>query len=486
MLRATPCVLTLATLCTLSACIAEDSALDSLDDGSTSSSTDAGTDGGESSTGGEDPTTGGEAADHDSCDYTSPFTSGAECRNYLGAGWTTAEVTADCDGVSGELSIGQACASEDVLGRCTIDAGTDFEVDTVIYGTDAASCELQAAGCETFGGGAWQPEPICEGSGGGGGGGDEDVFIQPTRECVDPIEGEPPGQSEDGQVCTWQAIAASTEAGRRFVDYGSCEVIRSQRPYYATPPAPGSGQPDPRLDDPAYLAELDWVRAQVEASACVCCHSDAAPQGASNWTIDAEGNWMDSFYDSGLALGANWINSVSFGAYDPADNNGFNRIDSGVPSTDPERMVAFFVAELEHRGRSEAEFADAEPFGGPLYDQLVYEPSACENGEGVKPDGTVAWTGGAARYVYVLEAGSDNPTVPPNLDLPDGTLWRIDVPADGDPISSGELSYGAVTAGMSQRFPIDDAPAGLVPGSEYYLYVTRDVGIPITRCLFEY
>ncbi|MCA9698471.1 MAG: hypothetical protein KC431_13155, partial [Myxococcales bacterium] len=92
-----------------------------------------------------------------------------------------------------------------------------------------------------------------------------------------------------------------------------------------------------------------------------------------------------------------------------------------------------------------------------------------------------------ARYIYVLEAGADNPIVPPNLDLPAGTLWRVDVPWDGGtPISSGEISYGSAPAGMMQRYPEGVAPDALVPGEEYYLYVTRDVAIPITRCLFTY
>ena len=82
---------------------------------------------------------------------------------------------------------------------------------------------------------------------------------------------------------------------------------------------------------------------------------------------------------------------------------------------------------------------------------------------------------------------ASSPTVPPNLDLPDGTMWRVDVPWDGgEPIASGEIGYGQLPAGMSQRYPADGAPTGLVPGMQYYLYVTRDVGIPITRCLFTY
>ena len=470
------------------ACV--DAGADALFDGSTDADPDDSTDADQDGDQGGDDDGGGDGdgptAANDSCNYTSPFTQSPECRDYVGEAWTVSEVAADCSGVGGEVSAGVACASEGVLGRCVFDDGTEWEQQTVIYGDDDGACGLSATGCETFGGGEWVPEPICEGSDGGDGD-TSSVFIQPTRECVDPIEGEPAGQSEDGKVCTWQAIAASTEEGRRFRDYASCDVIYTQRPYYAAAPNAAAAQPDPRLDDPSYLTELNWVRSQIESSACVCCHSTESAAGPSNWYIDAPNNWVDTMYDTGLALGAGWVDSVSFGAYDPADNNGFDRINSGFPTTDPERMVAFFVAELEHRGKTEADFANTPPFGGPLYGQLVYQPSECENGEGVEPDGTVVWTGGPARYVYVLEPGSQSPTVPPNLDLPAGTLWRIDVPWDGgEPIASGEVRYAELPAGLSQRYPSDAAPQALVPGQQYYLYVTRDVGIPITRCLFTY
>lgn len=442
-------------------------------------------DGSEAPDTGEDDSDTGVPADTDSCSYTSPFTQGAECRDYVGAGWTEADIQSNCDSVSGEVSFGKACSTTDVLGRCILDDGTDYEYQIVVYGTDPDACELQELGCENFGGGVWQPSATC---GGGGGGGDTGkVFIQPYLDCRDPLPDEPPGQSEGGKVCTWQAISASTEEGRKFVDYGDCDVVYSQRPYYNAPPNTPPAEPDPRLEDPQYAEELEWVRDQIESSACICCHSNQiAPDGPANWYVEAPNNWVNSFYDSGLALGAGWIDSTSFGAYPPEQNNGFDRIHSGIPSTDPERMVAFFQNELLHRGRTEEDFANSSPFGGPLYEQMIYEPQACENGEGVQLDGTIVWAGGTARYVYVLEAGSGNPTVPPNLDLPDGTLWRIDVPSGGEPITSGEVSYGQTPAGLAQRFPIDGAPNELVPGGEYYLYVTKDVGIPITRCLFTY
>lgn len=311
------------------------------------------------------------------------------------------------------------------------------------------------------------------------------VFIQPTLECSDPLPGEPAGQSENGQVCTWQIISGATEAGRRFSDYASCDVVRTQRPYYPMPPSSRTGQPDPRMDDPTYVTELDWVRTQIEATGCVCCHSaKETPMGASNWDIDVPGNWINTFDDTGLALGANLVSSMTLGAYEAEDNNGFDRSISGIPSTDPERMRTFFLNEIEHRGLTPEDFADTPPFGGFIFAQSIYQPTACENGEGIRADGTIEWEGGPARYIYVLEPGSDNPLGPPNFDLPEGTIWRLDVPSTGQPVLPGTVTFGTVPEGLLQTFPASGAPASLESGKTYYLYVSRDVSVPMTRCLF--
>jgi hypothetical protein len=417
-----------------------------------------------------------------SCQYTSPFTQGPECVDYLGESWDDEAARADCDERLGMYAAAQACSNDDVLGRCRLMADTPEEHETVSYGLDAASCEEFAMGCTIFGGGTWTDGPRCEGDEPTGTG--RPPFIQPILVCRDPVEGEPPGASANGQVCTWQATQGCTEEGRDFRDYADCEVIQAQRPYYPYPANDAIPSDDARLDDPSYAAELAWVREQITASSCVCCHTDTAPMGPSNWSIDAPANWMSTFFDTGLAFGAGWIDSTAFGAYAPEDNNGFDR-SVGFPSTDPDRMQRFFAEELAHRGRTPADFAEEPPFGGPLYDQLVYEPEGCTQGERIDPDGTIHWSGGAARYVYVLEKGSRSPTVPPNLDRPEGTLWRIDVPPDGDPLASGSVRYGDLPTGTVQQIPADGPPAALTPGREYYLYVTADVIFPITRCLLR-
>ena len=146
-------------------------------------------------------------------------------------------------------------------------------------------------------------------------------------------------------------------------------------------------------------------------------------------------------------------------------------------------MQRFLVTELARRGLVEADFAGAPPFGGPLADQLTYEPQACEGSAGIDSSGLVRWSGGGARYLYILEADSANPGVPPNLDLPEGTIWRLDVGPEDSSMTSG-LTYGTVPQGATQTFPASGAPAPLVSGQTYYLYAMMDVALPLSRCLF--
>ena len=420
------------------------------------------------------------------CAYADAASKTELCREYLGAGWTAALAGADCAFRQGTFTALSACSDPAILGRCVTDESSDRAARTLFLGAHPTQCVTAKRLCAVHLGGMFRPDPGCldrlpADSFGGG----LPVFEPPVRSCVDPKGGEPPGKGGNGQVCTWSAISASTEEGRHFADYGSCEKVFTQRPYYPVAANTPPDSPDPRLADAAYVKELDWVKAQIEASACVCCHSTRlAPRGHSQWYLEAPNNFMSSFFDSGLALGAGYRDSTAFGAYPPADNNGFDRVHSGFPSTDPARMTAFFVAELKSRGKSQADFMGAPAFGGPLVSERTYVPKACAGGEGIDAAGHVTWSGGAARYVYVLAKGAENPTVPPNLDLPTGTIWRVDVPFDGKPLHSGELRYGMTPIGTRQRFPVGGAPDPLVSGTEYYLYVLADVGIPVTRCLF--
>ncbi len=424
------------------------------------------------------------------CVYTNPFSNREECRDYLGE-WTVEQATRDCKDQRSTIQLDTGCSYEARLGYCVLTNGDGRFTRITMPGDDASKCGPSERGCELFGGGTFDPSPVCGGVVDDVGGTGLPTFQQPALNCVAPKAGEPPGRSDGGLVCTWEMISGATEEGRSYPDYASCDRVRTQRPYYAAPGAPSTGEADPRMDEPAYRAEQGWVKQQIEATACVCCHSTRAPRGTSNWYLEAPGNFLSSFYPRGLAMGAGWINTVGFGAYPKEHNNGFSRATPDRPSdsifvtTDPARMARFFEGELARRGYTRADFASQTYGAGPLDDQRLYQPAACSNGEGVQADGTVTWRGGGARYVYVLEADATSPTVPPNLDLPAGTVWRLDVPAEGTPLPMSSVAYGVVPAGTSQRFPAGGAvPTPLVSGRWYYLYVLADVAIPVTRCLF--
>ena len=313
------------------------------------------------------------------------------------------------------------------------------------------------------------------------------VFIQPFIHCQAAIDAVP-GNSADGQVCTPVAISGSTEAARYYPDYGDCGVVRSQRPYWPAPPAGLPDPNDPRLQDPAYIEELNWVPEQAYASACVCCHdSRVAPNGPSQWYIDAEFNWLTTASNNAIALFSGHADSQLLGAYHPDVANGFAREISGLPSTDSLRMRAFMEAELTHREITIQAAQAVTPFGGPLYTFSIETPPSCAAGQGVlaQNGGIVIWSGGPARYIYIMEEQATNPGVPPNLDLPTGTIWRIDVPANRDGIPSG-VSYGTTPFGTTQTYPADKPAAALRRGVNYHMTVLYDVGVPLVNCVFQY
>lgn len=311
------------------------------------------------------------------------------------------------------------------------------------------------------------------------------VFVPPYWECKEPLDGKA-GKGPDGKVCTNVAISGSTEPGRRFADYASCDVVITQRPFWSAPPAGKTPPNDPRLQDSAYMSELAWITEQVEATGCVCCHdSKVLGKQAGQWDIRLGPIWLDSLSDPGLALFAGLADSTSLGAYAPGENNGFDRNVVGLPTTDNERMKRFMLSELARRGISEEEARAVPPFGGPIYSQRFEPPRACAAGEGVDEQGTVRWKGAGARYVYVLRDAKENPGVPPNLDTPQGTLFRLDVLASKAPVESG-FRYGTTPPGSFQRVPEASAAPALERGVTYQLTVFKDVGLPIVNCEFTF
>lgn len=419
-----------------------------------------------------------------SCEYVNTFSDSAACREYRGAGWSAETTAADCEevffGAAGVLALGAPCDVPSSQGRCTVgDLDADGYVD--IASGDPASCGQAQAACETFAGGTFDADPACNQCGAS----DEigSPFVPPTRTCMPALEGEPPGAS-DGEVCTWNLISASTEPGRRYADYADCDIVRSQRPYYfeASPTVPDPE--DPRLDDEAYLAEVAWIKDQAESSACSCCHTASeTPEGAAIWDTEAGALWIDTVTDEALAMLAGYTDSAAFGFLDAGENNTFDRSATGLPTTDSARLLAFAERELERRGVTTAEAAELEPFA-PFFRELIdFEPEACDEGIGVDDAGNLSWSGGGARYIHVLSADSLAPGVPPNWDMPEGTLWAIRVPPTSLAMSCGG-AYGELPEGAIQEIPEAGEAPELVSGETYFLYVQSDIAQPITRCLF--
>ena len=427
-----------------------------------------------------------QAVDLGHCVYTNRFSKLEECREYVGEGWKIESVASDCKTQQGDIQAG-ACDYATTLGTCVLTLDETQQIHVVAPGNDASQCSGLKMGCEVFGGGRFEPSEPCMGEPAPPDP-NANVFQWPELICKDPLNGEPPGQSANGQVCTWSMIGACTEPGRKFTEYGACEPVWTQRPYYPVPAAAPPAMPDVRMQDPAYAKEVAWVKEQVEACGCVCCHQGSkTPQGASIWDIEAMDNWVNTFTPDGLAFMGGFQDSYPLGAYPAEQNNGFSRDSTGVPSTDPVRMKAFFENELLHRGVNPADYLDNTPVPEFMYEQLMYTPSACMNGEGIEADGTINWANDYARYIYVLAKDANTPGTHPNLDLPQGTLMRLDVSSKAGPLKSGDVKYGELPANTKFGYPKDgSAPAALVKGETYYLYVLADMGLPITRCLFQY
>ena len=149
-------------------------------------------------------------------------------------------------------------------------------------------------------------------------------------------------------------------------------------------------------------------------------------------------------------------------------------------------MISFFETEFQRREIDENFARSIRPIGGPLVEQMAHVPEPCPEGVGINSDGLINWNSEvSARYIYVLEQGAASPGIPPNFDLPEGTIWRVDIPFDGTPADTNTVVFGTQPEGMTQRMPEGNVtPQPLTSGMTYYLYVLQDVATPIVRCLF--
>jgi hypothetical protein len=233
------------------------------------------------------------------------------------------------------------------------------------------------------------------------------------------------------------------------------------------------------------MHELAWATEQVAACACTCCHDSRVKDGkVGQWDIQRGPIWLDTLSDTGLALFVGLADSSALGAYPAADNFGFDRGRTGIPTTDTARMQAFLKAEMERRGISEEQARAVPPFGGPIYQNRLMKPVECA-GQGVDPMARVQLGDVQARYIYVLDEEADNPGVPPDQDLPRGTRWRIDVLPSAAPLK-GTLAYGSTPEASFQVEPAAQSAPELERGKRYKLYALRDVGLPVINCTFTF
>jgi hypothetical protein len=300
-----------------------------------------------------------------------------------------------------------------------------------------------------------------------------------------------PSTFETSRVCANAGISGSAPEGYRFADFNVCRDVYTQRPYRDTPVLARSGLTDEEfLADPEFMRELDWITKQVRSSGCACCHDSTAPKKAAYWDVAQGRVWTNQLSKYAVAAFAGKVDSAAMGAYPPADNFGFNRYHTALPTTDVVRMQTFFNSLLSKMGATEDEISLMPPLGSSIAKQLTTESKSCQKGIGIdRKTGKVNWGLAPARYLYVLKPDSQNPVVTPNLDKPLGLIWRIDTRYGNVPFLPGSVTYGKVPKNSDQtvpdplRFP---QVQKLEEGKSYKLVAQLDIGFPVQNCVFKY
>ncbi len=306
-------------------------------------------------------------------------------------------------------------------------------------------------------------------------------FLWPEQVCVE-ADDVPEGAelSAEGELCVWDSFSGNVPQDMRFTDVLTCDRAFTQGPPWFAPPGRVHESDSALLKDADYAADLDWVSAQVSASGCACCHDSSAGSGnTSGFDVSAPGIWTDSMTNAQLAMAAGMFpEHLLFGHYDASVNHGFDRTQTLFASTDPDRMRAFFEAELARRDGSEADIAEAQAQFDALFGRLFEDVYDCiDPYEGIV-EGVATWNGDGVRQLYILEEDAATPGFPPNLHLPEGTVWAIFVEPDAAPLASGTVTPGVVPKGAWQAWPPDGTAPLLTEGRTYRLYAAPDVMIP--------
>ena len=322
-----------------------------------------------------------------------------------------------------------------------------------------------------------------------------DPAIYPYQECItdpDVISSVSPESitiGEDGteQLCVWHHPAGCVPDGLKYTDVMSCDEVRTLGPSWFIPPTRKVTTPPEVLSDPEYQSELQWVKEQVAASACSCCHSSAAGY-ASYFDIDAPDSWIDTISINGIVWGAGLTKEhVHFGYLPPSVNFGYDRETTLFATKDIPRMLDFFQKEFDRRGGTDEDVIGTREAFYAVNGSLFEEPEECTFGEGVDPEGNLIWKGDEVRQIYIQELGTESPSSPPFLDKPEGTVWALYTNFDGAPLFSGTIKPGEVPVGSRQAVPEDSTEPNFEVGRQYRLFIWPDfLRVPQTNCVFTY
>ncbi|EFX59962.1 hypothetical protein DAPPUDRAFT_126054, partial [Daphnia pulex] len=170
----------------------------------------------------------------------------------------------------------------------------------------------------------------------------------------------------DQIICVHAFISGCTIEGRNYAEDVSCPDVRMQGRPFRPIKAPLEPSPsDPRLQDPVFMEELAWTKNQVRSCGCACCHDTSVMKDFALWDINKPHVWIEQMTRRGVVILSGQLSSTSLGSVDPADNNGFDRSQTGAPTTDPARFKAFFKAEADRRGITAEEIAKMRPLNIP-------------------------------------------------------------------------------------------------------------------------
>ncbi len=158
------------------------------------------------------------------------------------------------------------------------------------------------------------------------------------------------------------SIHGCTVEGRNYADDVSCQVVRKQGRPFRPIPAPRDPDPnDARLQDPQFMEELAWLTRQVRSCGCACCHDTSRMKDYALWDINKPHIWTDQLTPRGVAILGGQVSSAVFGQIPPEDNNGFDRSETGAPTTDVARFKAYFQKEIARRGITAEDIAKMRP-----------------------------------------------------------------------------------------------------------------------------